>query len=114
MYFDEYNVDSPSPENQAFVRKFRTRYGRNPDAWAAQGYDALHILAKAVKATGSRNPLDLTYAIRFMEPWEGANGRYKFNGQGEMEDKPIVISVFRNGVPVIIQDSRQPAVPLNQ
>ena len=112
MYFDLYHVDSPSPENQAFVRKFRTRYRRNPDTWAAQGYDALHILAKAVQFTGSRNPLDLAYAIRFMDPWEGANGRYKFDSRGELEDKPIFIAVYRNGTPVTIQDSRQAVVPL--
>ncbi|TRZ53252.1 hypothetical protein D4S03_02085 [bacterium] len=114
MYFDLYNVDSPSPENQAFVRKFRTRYGRNPDTWAAQGYDALHILAKAIQFTGSRNSLDLAYAIRFMDPWEGANGRYKFDSRGELEDKPIFIKVFQNGTPVTIQDSRQVVVPLSR
>jgi branched-chain amino acid transport system substrate-binding protein len=114
MYFDVYSVDSPSPENRAFVRKFRTRYARNPDAWAAQGYDALHILAKAVQSTGSRNPLDLAYAIRFMDPWEGANGRYKFDSRGELEDKSIFINLFRNGTPVTIQDSRQVVVPLSR
>jgi branched-chain amino acid transport system substrate-binding protein len=114
MYFEVYNVNSPSPENQTFVRKFRTRYARNPDAWAAQGYDALHILAKAIQTTGSRNPLDLAYAIRFMDPWEGANGRYKFDSRGELEDKAIFINVFRNGAPVTIQDSRQPVEPLSR
>ena len=94
MYFEMYNVDSPSPENQSFVRKFRTRYGRTPDTWAAQGYDALHILAKAIKFTGSRNPLDLSYAIRYMDAWEGANGRYKFDSTGELEDKPIFLEMY--------------------
>ena len=112
MYYEEYNVDSPSPENQAFVRKFRTRYARNPDAWAAQGYDALRILAKAVQFTGSGNPLDLAYAIRFMDPWEGANGRYKFDSRGELEDKPIFLNVFRNGTPVTIQESHPVPEPL--
>ncbi len=70
IYFYFYDVNSPSPENQMFVRKFRARYGRNPDTWAAQGHDALRILAKAVQTTGSANPLDLSYAIRFMDPWE--------------------------------------------
>jgi branched-chain amino acid transport system substrate-binding protein len=111
MYFDFYDVNSPSPENQEFVRKFRARYGRDPDTWAAQGYDALRILAKAVKATGSRNPLDLSYAIRFMDPWEGANGRYKFDSRGELEDKPIFLKVYRNGTPVMIQESRPTAPP---
>jgi branched-chain amino acid transport system substrate-binding protein len=111
MYYAEYNVDSPSPENQAFVRKFRARCGRNPDVWAAQGYDALHILAKAVQTTSSRNPLDLAYAIRFMDPWSGANGRYKFDSRGELEDKPLFLNVFRNGAPVTIQESRPAPVP---
>jgi branched-chain amino acid transport system substrate-binding protein len=114
MFFDEYNVNSPSPENQAFVRKFRARFGKDPDTWAAQGYDALHILAKAVKATGSANPLDLSYSIRYMEPWEGANGRYKFNDDGEMDDKPIFLDVYRNGIPVVIDQSQpSPAQEVN-
>jgi branched-chain amino acid transport system substrate-binding protein len=103
MYFEMYNPESPTPENQAFVRKFRTRYGRSPDTWAAQGYDSLHILAKAVKFTGSRNPLDLSYAIRYMDAWEGANGRYKFESTGELETKPIYLRVFKNGQSVLIQ-----------
>jgi branched-chain amino acid transport system substrate-binding protein len=105
MYFDIYDPNSPSPENQAFVRKFRARYGRTPDSWAAQGYDALMILAKAVKATDSANPLDLAYAVRYMDPWIGANGRYKFDSTGEMDDKPFYLNVFRNGRPVTIQQS---------
>jgi branched-chain amino acid transport system substrate-binding protein len=118
MFFDEYNVNSPALENQRFVRRFRARFGRDPDTWAAQGYDALRILAKAVQATGSANPLDLSYSIRFMEPWEGANGRYKFNEQGEMEDKPIFIEAYRNGTPVVVEQSHpvsaQPSLPTTQ
>ncbi len=101
MYFDIYNEASPTPENQSFVRKYRTRYGVTPDAWAAQGYDALHILAKAIAFTGSRNPLDLSYAIRYMDAWEGANGRYKFDGSGELENKPIFLRVYKHGMPIL-------------
>jgi branched-chain amino acid transport system substrate-binding protein len=112
MYFDFYNRGSASPEHQEFVRKFRARYARDPDAWAAQGYDALRILAKAVQATGSANPLDLSYAIRFMDAWEGANGRYKFDERGEMEDKPLFLNVYRNGAPATIQQSLPGPAPL--
>ena len=110
MYFEMYDMNSLSPENQAFVTKYRARFGSDPSAWAAQGYDALHILAKAVKFTGSRNPLDLSYAIRYMDPWEGANGRYKFDSKGELEDKPIFLMRIVRGKPVMIQKS-EPAEP---
>jgi branched-chain amino acid transport system substrate-binding protein len=112
MYFDIYDVNSASPENQSFVRRYRNRYGVNPDAWAAQGYDALHILAKAVKFTGSRNPLDLSYAIRYMDAWEGANGRYKFDSNGELADKPVFLEMYKQGVPVMIQKSDPASKPV--
>lgn len=103
MFFDIYDSSYNTPENLAFVTKFRSRFGRDPDAWAAQGYDALHILAKAIKFTGSRNPLDLSYAIRYMDAWEGANGRYKFTNQGELEDKPLFLKIYRHGTAVLLQ-----------
>ena len=81
-------------------------------AGAAQGYDALHILAKAVKFTGFRNPLDLPYAIRYMDVWEGANGRYKFDGTGELEDKPIFVKMFQRGVPVAIRGGEPVSNPV--
>ena len=113
MYFDEYNVNSTSPENQAFVRKFRARYAKDPDTWAAQAYDALYLVAKAVRATKSGNPLDLSYAIRYMDPWEGANGRYKFDSRGELEDKPLFLNVYRNGTPVTFLESRPASLPMS-
>lgn len=82
IYFDFYDVNSPSLENQEFVRKFRSRYGKNPDTWAAGGYDALRILAKAVRSTGSVSSLDLSYAIR-----------------GELENKPLCLTEFQGGRP---------------
>ena len=103
IFFSFYNVHSPSPENQLFVRKFYARYGKDPDTWAAQSYDALHILAKAIKFTGSRNPLDLSYAIRYSDAYEGANGRYKFDRAGNLEDKPVFLYKIQHGVPVLIQ-----------
>lgn len=111
MTFHEYNLDSPSRQNQDFVEKFNARYGKPPDTWAAQGYDALHILAKAIKFTGSRNPLDLSYAIRYMDAWEGANGRYKFTRTGELEDKPVFLKQFQNGAAVLIGQSQAPLSP---
>ena len=111
LFFDEYSKDMPSVQNQAFVNKFRARYGKDPDTWAAQGYDALHILAKAIRFTGSRNPLDLSYAIRYMDAWAGANGRYKFTRTGELEDKPLFLKEFRQGIPVVVGQNQAPPLP---
>jgi hypothetical protein len=47
-----------------------------------------------------------------MDAWEGANGRYKFEATGELEEKPLFLNVFRNGKPVRIQESSPVAEPL--
>jgi branched-chain amino acid transport system substrate-binding protein len=86
-----YDPSSPTAKNRKFVRAFRARYGKDPDTSAAQGYDALLLLAEAVRSTGSLNPLDLAFAIRFMPPWEGANGRYQFDSHGELRDKKLFL-----------------------
>lgn len=111
MYFDIYDMEATSIKNQEFVKKYQARFGMHPDAWAAQAYDALYILAKALEHTGSRNPLDLAYAIRYMDAWEGVNGRYQFDKNGNMEDKPIYLMEIRQGRPKLIQQSSPPQAP---
>jgi branched-chain amino acid transport system substrate-binding protein len=111
MFYSLYDVNSPTPENRAFVAKYRRRFGRDPDFSGAQGYDALRILAKAVEATGSTNSLDLAYAIRFMDRWEGANGSYKFDSTGELEDKNIYLKVYRGEKPVVLATGHTAPVP---
>jgi branched-chain amino acid transport system substrate-binding protein len=118
MFYEIYDANSPTPENRAFVARYRHRFGADPEPYAAQGYDALRILAKAVETTHSTNPLDLAYAIRYMDRWEGANGPYKFDSTGEMEDKELYLKVFRGGKPVVLATSHTadaappPALPV--
>jgi branched-chain amino acid transport system substrate-binding protein len=114
MFYEIYNDHSETPENRAFVAKYRKRFGEDPEPYAAQGYDALRILAKAVEVTGSANPLDLAYAIRVMPRWEGANGAYKFDAQGELQDKPIYLKMFRGGRAEVIAASDVTPVPSEQ
>jgi branched-chain amino acid transport system substrate-binding protein len=111
MFYDLYDVNSPTPENRAFVAKYRKRFGKDPGTYAAQGYDALRILAKAIQATGSTNSLDLAYAIRYMNRWEGANGPYKFDPTGELEDKDIYLKVYRRGKPFVLATSHTGSGP---
>ncbi len=112
MFYSLYNVDSPSPENRAFVAKYRRRFGRAPGVYAAQGYDALRILAKAVETTGSTNSLDLSYAIRFMDRWEGVNGPYQFDSNGELKDKDLFLMAYHHGRAELIATSRKDTSPL--
>jgi branched-chain amino acid transport system substrate-binding protein len=106
MFYEVYDVDAPTVENQAFVASYQRRFGRPPAAQAAQGYDAVQIVARAVDITGSTNALDLADAIRSMDRWQGANGSYKFDANGELEDKDILLKVYGgDGQPAVLASS---------
>ncbi len=46
-------VGKADPVNTKFVAAFHAKYGRDPDQFAAQAYDAMHIVAAAVEAGGT-------------------------------------------------------------
>jgi len=95
MYFDIYNVDSPSPENQSVsFASFAPGTADLPDHGPRKAYDALHILAKAFKFTGSRNPSICSLCHRYMDAWEGANGRSSSTAQGARRQKPYSFEMF--------------------
>ena len=85
--FTEYDVPPDRPDDNYYIRTKQE---------AEQGYDALHLLARAIGTTGSANS-DLAQAIRHMPAWEGVGGRYRFDGNGELEGKLPVLRSFRDG-----------------
>ncbi len=83
---------NPSPENQHFIAAYRKKYGTDPNQFSAQGYDALFIVANAlrkIKLTGQleqdRQALrDALPAIQF----DGATGHFAFRPAPPHNGKP--------------------------
>jgi len=71
----QYAVDNPEPANKEFVAKYKKHYGVAPDAQAALGYDALRLLADAVKRAGTTDGPALREALAGTRNFEGATGR---------------------------------------
>jgi len=96
IYLDFYDKNANNKENVYFVQKFLARFGKYPDTWAAQSYDALNILAEASRLSHSTVALDLASAIKFSPPWHGANGIYSFNRKGELTSKPVFVRLLNS------------------
>lgn len=47
-----FHPDDPRPEAREFVRKYREKYGVEPDTFAAVAYDGIHILASVLNEVG--------------------------------------------------------------
>jgi branched-chain amino acid transport system substrate-binding protein len=68
----DYNLDSP--ENKKFVAAFNAEWKRNPDFFAAGGYDGMHVVYEALKKTGGKTDAEaLVNAAKGMK-WTSPRG----------------------------------------
>jgi branched-chain amino acid transport system substrate-binding protein len=82
---------------QQFVERFRDTFGTTPGIWAAQGYDAIYLLADVMTRSASTKPRILASYLRYA-PWrEGVAGGDTFTSDGQITGMPIGIKVVRNG-----------------
>jgi len=74
-YFsDHYFVGEDRPAVQRFVAEIRKRTGQDPAANAALGYDAVRILADAIKRAGSLDKKAIRDQIASTKDYQGVSG----------------------------------------
>lgn len=91
-----YHADAPDAQNNRFNQAFKTRHEQEPDLWAVQGYDALMIIAQAVKQANSADPADIAYALHHSKNWPGIAGPVSFNDSGDIVGREIVYKQVRD------------------
>jgi branched-chain amino acid transport system substrate-binding protein len=87
---NHYSIDDPSPLIQKFVADYKARYGINPDALAALGYDAMRVLGDALKRAGSTDGAKLRDAIAQTKDFPGVTGTITINAERNV-DKPATV-----------------------
>ena len=70
-------------EAQAYAQKYRDRYKVEPDFYSTWAYDAVHLLANAIKAKNSTKPADLKAALHAVKGYKGVEGTYTFDKNGD-------------------------------
>jgi branched-chain amino acid transport system substrate-binding protein len=84
------------PGTAKFVADFKTKYGSDPQPFAAQGYDSAGICLKAIeaaaKAKNGEMPTraEVANAIRALKDYAGITGTITFNKIGD----PVVAKYF--------------------
>ena len=85
------------PVAQAFIERFRERYGEEPSFLAAFGYSAVQIVAQAAAAAGSTDPQAIQQQLADPEAvYELPIGTIRFNSNRDAE-LPLQLEVFREG-----------------
>ena len=85
-----------TPGNQAFVQKYRATYGSEPNAWTAQSYAAVYILAAAIAEAQSTDPTAIRDALANTKDFDTVLGAFYFNAVGDAVYDPIVL-IVENG-----------------
>jgi branched-chain amino acid transport system substrate-binding protein len=92
-----FHTEAPDPEVRAFNQAFRARYGTDPDVGAALGYDAVRVLAQAMRQAGSTEPDKVAAAMHALRGHRGVTGTFTFDAAGDLVGMPIRKIVVRGG-----------------
>ncbi len=90
---NHYSVEDPSPAIQKFVGDFNSRYKIKPDALAALGYDAMRVLADAIKRAGTTNGQKLRDAIAATKDFPGVTGVITINSERNAVKSAVVLKI---------------------
>jgi branched-chain amino acid transport system substrate-binding protein len=94
-----YHPDA-SPRATRFAAEFRRRFSREPESSAATSYDAVYLLARALRSGARtreqiREYLDDVGRPGGSEPFDGITGRIAFDINGDPQGKPVPIAEIR-------------------
>jgi branched-chain amino acid transport system substrate-binding protein len=85
--------EKSDPKVRAFVAKYEKAYGKKPDQFAAQAYDAFHIMTNALKAAGSADRVKLRDALAATKNFQGVLGNFSFDAERDVVMAPNVLIV---------------------
>ena len=87
------SVDDPSPAIQKFVADYKARNGNVPDALAALGYDAMKVLADAIKRAGTTEGPQLKDAINATKGFVGVTGTISLDADRNAVKPAVVLKL---------------------
>jgi branched-chain amino acid transport system substrate-binding protein len=98
VYFsNHYSSLDKDPLVQNFITAFNEKYGKDPNAFNALGYDLGKFIADAVKRAGSTDPVAIKDALAETENFVGVTGSFSM-GADHNPIKSAVVIGLKDGV----------------
>jgi len=85
-------IDKQDEANKSFVARYQAKYNMAPDQFAAQAYDTLFIVAKAITAAGEANPQKIRDALGKVTH-NGVMGPFSFTPDRDPADTSGVVVI---------------------
>jgi branched-chain amino acid transport system substrate-binding protein len=78
--------------------KYFEKFKEIPESLSAQAYDAVKVLAQALKKCGNDVDTDcIKNELYKIQDFDGVSGKITFDEYGEVEDKPVQLKQIKNG-----------------
>ncbi len=84
-------------KGQAFVDRYREKFGEVPEAYAVYGYEAASVAIRAIAAAGRKDRRAIADAALAIREFDGALGRWGFDANGDTTLRTLTVSGVRGG-----------------
>lgn len=110
--YDSYSINDfvaeANPQAQVYAAKYRAKYRTEPDLYSSWGYDAIYLLALAIKNSNSTNPDSIRKALLEIQGYNGVEGTYNYDKNGDGVHGYNVVKNERGKIAFIKHISLQP------
>lgn len=77
-----------------FINTWKEKYGREPEVYAAHGYDALAVILEAIRIGGSSKSEDIKNSLMKITDFEGVSGNIRsITPTGDVEKDVVIVKI---------------------
>lgn len=100
-YFtNHYSSQDTDPKVVAFVQSFKAKYNKDPDAFAALGYDSVMLMVQGLKDANAVDSVKLAQALANIKNFEGITGKMSIDASHNPVKAGVIIE-FKDGKQVM-------------
>ena len=93
------------PASQEFTRKYKAKFNRDPELFAAEAYDAVMLIRKSIAESGQTSSEAIKAGLHKTVNYDGASGTISFDSNGDVT-KPMVIKRIVHGTSTVISKAQ--------
>lgn len=93
-YFsNHYTTESTDPKTQNFVKAFKAKYNEDADVMAALAYDAVYLMAEAIKNTKEVTSQNIRDELAKIKDFHGVTGKMSMDANRDAVKSAVVVQV---------------------
>ena len=92
-YFtNHFSIEDTDPKVQEFIKNYKEKYGEEPTAFSALGYDTVYILKQGFEKAASDSNEDRNAAIKSLD-FKGITGAFKFDENNNPQKAASIMKI---------------------